>query len=174
MKKKMKKILSIVSAAVMTLAMATTAFAGNGQIKVTTSETTERTFKAYQIVTGTYSGGTLSDVQWGSAISTATQNNTTFQNAVKTAVGAATFSAEAIIEKLTDSNVETFVNVLTTKAGGSYSYIGSPISLTGTLSSGVYSYETVATLDDGYYIVVDETASIPSGSAAAGRCRECR
>ena len=167
MKKKMKKILSIVSAAVMTLAMATTAFAGNGQIKVTTSETTERTFKAYQIVTGTYSGGTLSDVQWGSAISTATQNNTTFQNAVKTAVGAATFSAEAIIEKLTDSNVETFVNVLTTKAGGSYSYIGSPISLTGTLSSGVYSYETVATLDDGYYIVVDETASIPSGSAAA-------
>lgn len=167
MKKKMKKILSIVSAAVMTLAMATTAFAGNGQIKVTTSETTERTFKAYQIVTGTYSGGTLSDVQWGSAISTATQDNTTFQNAVKTAVGAATFSAEAIIEKLTDSNVETFVNVLTTKAGGSYSYIGSPISLTGTLSSGVYSYETVATLDDGYYIVVDETASIPSGSAAA-------
>ena len=169
MKKKMKKILSIVSAAVMTLAMATTAFAGNGQIKVTTSETTERTFKAYQIVTGNYNSvtKTLSDVAWGSAISTATQNNTTFQNAVKTAVGAATFSAEAIIEKLTDSNVETFVNVLTTKAGGSYSYIGSPISLTGTLSSGVYSYETVATLDDGYYIVVDETASIPSGSAAA-------
>lgn len=169
MKKKMKKILSIVSAAVMTLAMATTAFAGNGQIKVTTSETTERTFKAYQIVTGNYNSvtKTLSDVAWGSAISTATQNNTTFQNAVKTAVGAATFSAEAIIEKLTDSNVETFVNVLTTKAGGSYSYIGSPISLTGTLSSGVYSYETAATLDDGYYIVVDETASIPSGSAAA-------
>ena len=165
MKKKMKKILSIVSAAVMTLAMATTAFAGNGQIKVTTSETTERTFKAYQIVTGTYSGGTLSDVQWGSAI--LDESNTDFQEDVKAAVGATTFSAEAIIEKLTDSNVETFVNVLTTKAGGSYSYIGSPISLTGTLSSGVYSYETVATLDDGYYIVVDETASIPSGSAAA-------
>lgn len=169
MKKKMKKILSIVSAAVMTLAMATTAFAGNGQIKVTTSETTERTFKAYQIVTGNYNSvtKTLSDVAWGSAISTATQNNTTFKNAVKTAVGAATFSAEAIIEKLTDSNVETFVDVLTTKAGGNYSYIGSPISLTGTLSSDMYSYETAATLNDGYYIVVDETASIPSGSAAA-------
>lgn len=170
MKKKMKKLLSIVSAAVMTFAMATTAFAGTGQIKVTTSETTEeRTFNAYQIVTGNYNSvtKTLSDVAWGSAISTATQNNTTFKNAVKTAVGAATFSAEAIIGKLADTNVETFVDVLTTKAGGSYSYIGNPLPLTGTPSSGVYSYETAATLDDGYYIVVDETASIPSGSAAA-------
>lgn len=165
MKKKMKKILSIVSAAVMTLAMATTAFAGNGQIKVTTSETTERTFKAYQIVTGTYSGGKLSDVQWGSAI--LDESNTDFQEDVKAAVGATTFSAEAIIGKLADTNVETFVDVLTTKAGGSYSYIGNPLPLTGTLSDGVYSYETEDTLDDGYYIVVDETASIPSGSAAA-------
>lgn len=61
--KRIKKMLSIMLTLAMTMAMSVTAFATSGNSAYT--QTTDHTYQVYQIFTGDYSNGVLSNIRWG-------------------------------------------------------------------------------------------------------------
>lgn len=68
--KHMKKLTGVLLALVMTLSLATTAFAATVTVP-SDGILKDHTFTAYQIFSGREEGGVLSDVQWGSGINSA-------------------------------------------------------------------------------------------------------
>lgn len=69
--KKMKRLLGVLLAAVMMLAMNITAFAENQKYTITINNSnTDHQYEAYQVFAGDLSGETLSNVRWGSGVDT--------------------------------------------------------------------------------------------------------
>lgn len=62
--KKMKKLLSLVLSVAMVVAMGITTFAATGHT-IRVNAGSDHTYEVYQIFTGTYSDGKLSDIKWG-------------------------------------------------------------------------------------------------------------
>ena len=151
--KKMKKIVSLLLAMVMVLAMtvgvsaATVTVPSDGILN-------GHTFTAYQIFSGTESSGILSDVQWGSGV-----NSDTFLATLKadTTYGGsftACTDAAAVAKVLSDNNTNTALANAVAK-----------IAYANKKDSGTALTSGENTLADGYYLVVDTTANVGKGGA---------
>lgn len=66
--KKMKRLLGVLLAAVMVLAMNITAFAADTYTITIKNSNSGHQYEAYQVFSGDLSGDTLSNVQWGSGV----------------------------------------------------------------------------------------------------------
>lgn len=151
--KRMKKLVSVLLAAIMVMAMAVTASAATVTVP-SDGILKDHTFTAYQVLSGREEGGVLSDVQWGSGI-----DSTAFLAALKadTTYGSLFTNctdAAAVAKVLSDNNT----NITLANAVAKLAYANK--TRTGTaLTSG--STE----LDNGYYLVVDTTENVAAGSA---------
>lgn len=139
-----KKIVSILLALSLVLALATTAFAAT-----VTVEQTGHTYKAYQILTGTQaeSEGALGDVAWGSGI-----NAEDFLDDLK----AEDSPVKETFKEVTDA--KTFAEAmatLTTNSDGAKAV--AEIADANKAGEGVALDEGENTLEDGYYLIVDVT-----------------
>ena len=144
----MKRIASFLLALVMILGLATTAFAA--ETKGTIENGTTRTYKAYQIFSGTQAANSavLGDIAWGDGI-----NSADFLAALKTLkVGEATPFAscttpEAVANVLKEESnnsaiAKAFANLVENYTTGTGTAIGSKKNVT---------------VPSGYYIVIDQT-----------------
>lgn len=154
--KNMKKMLALVLAAVMCMAMAMPAMAAS--IEVKDSASSNHTYKVYQIFTGTLSETTdpttgektqvLSDIKYGSNYKGVSGDKTTTDSA----------EVEAKAIETNGTTAREFATALKD----------------GVATNGEVTGNAVATLDknnsfkatglaDGYYLIVDETASLEEG-----------
>lgn len=146
--KHMKKIMALVIAMVMTVAMSVTAFAeGHGTITINNA-VEGHTYTAYRIFSGTYdsTSGKLSDVEWAAGITDAGKNALYTKYGLDGTEGKEK-TAENVAKAIgtTDADAIAFANTIGTNvaaAGGK----------TGSLSGTTY---TISDLDDGYYMIVD-------------------
>lgn len=151
--KRMKKLVSVLLAAIMVMAMAVTASAATVTVP-SDGILKDHTFTAYQVLSGRVEDGVLSDVRWGSGI-----NSTAFLNALKedTTYGSfftACTDAAAVAKVLGDNNTNTaLANAVAKLAYANKTGTGT------ALTSGDN------TLADGYYLVVDTTADVGKGGA---------
>lgn len=151
--KRMKKLVSVLLAAIMVMAMAVTASAATVTVP-SDGILKDHTFTAYQVFSGREEGGILSDVQWGSGI-----NSTAFLDALKadTTYGSMFTNctdAAAVAKVLSDNNTNTaLANAVAKLAYANKTGTGT------ALTSGDN------TLADGYYLVVDTTEDVGKGGA---------
>ena len=151
--KRMKKLVSVLLAAIMVMAMAVTASAATVTVP-SDGILKDHTFTAYQVFSGREEGGILSDVQWGSGI-----NSTAFLAALKADTTCGSLftnctDAAAVAKVLGDNNTNTdLANAVAKLAYANKTDVGT------TLTSGENN------LLDGYYLVVDTTENVAAGSA---------
>lgn len=151
--KRMKKLVSVLLAAIMVMAMVVTASAATVTVP-SDGILKDHTFTAYQVLSGREEGGVLSDVQWGSGI-----DSTAFLAALKadTTYGSLfndCTDAAAVAKVLGDNNTNTaLANAVAKLAYANKTGEGK------VLASGEN------TLADGYYLVVDTTADVGNGGA---------
>ena len=174
MKKLAKALLGLIAAVAMLftgLVAPVTALAADTHTLTINNAEADHTYEAYQVFSGTLSanGNTLANIQWGSGVKgddilTVLQNDSAFgggdQNAFKDVTDAA-----GVAEKLSaygNDSTETKAfakivgNNLTTAAG---------TSAAGTEGAdGKYTY-TIGNLADGYYLVKDKDATVPTDGA---------
>ncbi|MDO4617184.1 MAG: SpaH/EbpB family LPXTG-anchored major pilin [Lachnospiraceae bacterium] len=150
MTKKMKKLLSLMLAVVMVLAMGVTAFAADNHKITITGAFEKDTYEAYQIFAGSESEGSLGNVTWGTGVKgdellTELQK----EDAYKDAKSAADVAKILGTMKTDSADLQAFAK---TAAG----------FLTET-TSGTYADGVISGLSDGYYLVqnatVDEQSS---------------
>lgn len=129
--KKLKRIFSLMIAAVMVLAMNITVFAATHSITIADAGTGElsHTFAVYQIFTGTYGNGKLTNLQWGA-------NGTTKTGAVSDEV------VEAIMDVSNGTDQEQLAVI--------EQYVDFDSTAFATVTSG-----NSVSVDDGYYILKD-------------------
>lgn len=156
--KKMRRLLAVLLAAVMVLAMGTTALAADDE---DANDSVTYSYEIYQIFTGTYTGGELTDVKWGKNAeipTTAGDTQAKVGDAVSddvlrelTAAAALTSDSEklAVIlkyAKLIDEDDDSYVAYATADGTGN------------TL--------VIDHLPDGYYLVKDAAGSELDGNDA--------
>ena len=128
--KALKKLASVLISLFMVFALTTTAFA-NGENSLTINNTgnTAHTFELYQIFTGDYSNGTLSNLKWGSGISNDGQ------------------------KKLGDAGVKAkSIKDATAFANDVKPYLTNPTTSTSVAAGSSYKFDNLAA---GYYLVKD-------------------
>jgi fimbrial isopeptide formation D2 family protein/LPXTG-motif cell wall-anchored protein len=142
-----KKLVSSLLALAMVAAFCLTAFADDAAPYTVTIESTAtgHTYEAYQVFTGTLSGSTLSDIQWGSSVDSAALLTALKADATLGTTFAACSTAADVAALLSDSNAAAFAQIagqhLTTAAG------------TSTAATGGYAITGLAA---GYYLVKDK------------------
>lgn len=138
--KKIKKIVSVVLAMVMVLAMGITAFAEETTTYKITAPETDHQYEIYQIFTGDYSGEKLTNIKWG-------ENGTgTKGNAVE----------ESVLNELTALNGKSD----TEKLEVIKKYVKLDSTPVGTISKGT-SYQAAP----GYYLIKDKDDSVTGTDA---------
>lgn len=149
MKKLLKKFSVVLVAAMMLITMCIPVLAADGgatnSLTVTNNGKTEHTFELYQIFKGDLSDGVLSNITWGSGITTAAQ----------TALGDAATKASTL---KAEADVKTFADTLVEKK-----YLA---TATATQTAAANANAVFANLDAGYYLVMDK-ASSQTGEQAA-------
>ena len=147
--KHMKKLTGVLLALVMTLSLATTAFADETTYSITINNSAAgHTYEAYQIFTGDLSTNeaghkVLSNIVWGSGIS----------EAGKTALGDAAAKAESL---KTEADAKAFAKKVA-------AYLATAAGSANTVTDGKY---VISGLAAGYYLVKDKDDSL-SGDADA-------
>lgn len=135
-------------------------------ITISSSDSGDHTYEAYQVFTGTLSGTVLSDIQWGSGIDSTKVNE--IYEALKTKNAA--FSKEDNSETLALSSAQEIADVLAkettddTQITKDFADVVAKYlttSPTGTSTDG-----TISGLADGYYLVQDQSGS-PTGTNTA-------
>ena len=162
---KTKKISAMITALVLAVVMmlpvnlGVASAAGAGSITITVPESDKGThaYTAYQIFSGTYAEGVLTDINWGSAIAadkqadalTAVKGIVFFQDCTNV-----TEIAEklATISKKDDDNTKAFADAIAP-------FVSTGVDAVNNIISG---------LDDGYYLVMDKAAPTGSGSTTPG------
>lgn len=147
--KKLKKAAGVLFAlmlAVVTLLGTGTAARADDTNSLTIKNTgkSEHTFELYQIFTGDYDQGVLSNVQWGSGVSAAGQ----------AAFGTAEDEAKTLETGGPDA-AKTFADALVNNSNNN-SYLTSPTESTVVESNGSYTFDG---LTAGYYLVIDKAGS---------------
>lgn len=135
----MKKVISLILSMAMVLSLTVLSFAAGETYSITINNDAkeDHNYQVYQIFTGDLSDkGVLSNIQWGSGVTSAGQ----------TALG----NAAAKAETLTDANVKEFAKGLVDDG-----YLTNPASL--TKNGNEYS---ISGLAPGYYLVKDEDNSL--------------
>lgn len=151
--KHMKKIVGVLLAMIMALAMTMTAFAATVTVP-SDGILKDHTFTAYQVLSGREESGVLSDVKWGSGINSddflaALKADTTYGSLFTDCTDGA-----AVAKVLGDNNINTaLANAVAKLAYANKTGTGT------ALTSGEN------TLADGYYLVVDTTENVAAGSA---------
>ena len=163
--KKFRKILAVVIAMSMIMAMGMTAFAENGANKQHTitiknnDEIGDHTYEAYQVFAGDYdaASGKLSNITWGTGV-----NGDAILDAVK--ADTETFGADAANAK-DASDVAALLGQGndTAKAKKFAAIVGANLGTTvaGTSTGGEGTY-TISVKGDGYYFVKDKANSLPT------------
>ena len=162
--RKVKKLLGLLLAAVMVLAMGVPAFAAPGSYTLTISGASDgHTYEAYQIFAGDLSenGQTLSNVTWGDGVNDeallaalkGTEEETTAYETCTTAADVA-----KVLESYGDnsSEMKAFADI----AGQHLS--GTTSGTLGEYNEGSY---TISGLAAGYYLVKDKDGSVPGTDA---------
>ena len=153
--KHIQKLLCVLLALTVALALGLTAFAADGYTLTINNAAKDHTYEAYQVFTGTLSGSTLSDIDWGTGV-----DGTALLAALKgdAALGA-TFAdcstAADVAKLLSDANAAAFAQLAgqhLAAVAGTSTYTGSAYAITG--------------LAAGYYLVKDKDAS-QAGTADA-------
>ena len=137
--KKVKKLLSLIVAAVMVIAMAVPTFADDqtavaGKCKIT-APTTSHQYEIYQIFTGNLSGTVLSNVKWG-ANGTGTKDDAVSETILNELTGISSTANNDVL-----SVVKKYVNLETT-----------PVAT--ITNGGIYEAEA------GYYLIKDKNGSV--------------
>lgn len=138
-----KRLSSILLAVLMAVAMAIPAFAAD-------TNTNSYTYEIYQIFTGDYSNGVLSNVKWGAnaKIPTAAEGETQAQKG--DLVPDSVLSAlEDVVNETTDSEKLAVIKEYADLTGTPY-----------TTASGTGINLTVTDLPNGYYLVKDKSGSV--------------
>ena len=148
-----RRLLSLLLALVMVFALAGTAMAATVTVP-SDGILKDHTFTAYQIFSGREENGVLSDVKWGSGI-----NSTAFLEALKadTTYGSLFTNcadAAAVAEVLGTNNTNTALANAVAK-----------LAYTHKTGNGTNLTSGENNLADGYYLVVDTTASVGVGGA---------
>ena len=162
--RKVRKLIGVLLAAVMVLAMGVPAFAASDSYTLTISEASAgHTYEAYQIFAGDLSenGQTLSNVTWGDGVNVeallaalkGTEEETTAYETCTTAADVA-----KVLESYGDnsSEVKAFADI----AGQHLS--GTTSGTLGEYNEGSY---TISGLAAGYYLVKDKDDSVPGTDA---------
>lgn len=162
--RKVKKLLGLLLAAVMVLAMGVPAFAASGSYTLTINGASAgHTYEAYQIFAGDLSenGQTLSNVTWGDGVNgeallaalKGTEEETTAYETCTTAADVA-----KVLETYEDnsSEMKAFADI----AGQHLS--GTTSGILGGYNEGSY---TISGLAAGYYLVKDKDGSVPGTDA---------
>lgn len=145
--KHMKKLVSVLLTMVMVFAMTATVFAEENIYSITINNSAEgHTYEAYQIFTGDLSGTTLSNIVWGSGVST--KGQTALQN---TYDNAETKSAAGVAAALNENNAKQFAK----DAAGDLT----ETKFVSTYSEANKNY-TISGLAAGYYLVKDQDGSL--------------
>lgn len=152
--KTMKRLAAAVAAITMMSAVpmigVSPVIADASTLKVTSVDGVVHTYEAYQILSGDVSGDTLSNVSWGSAV---VQNSDTTYNVSDDIYGVLnlTQSGDKTLEKAIDAikntaDIQSLSKALYEKVKGKTNT---------TITSG----DSGATVSDGYYLLIDKTAS---------------
>lgn len=162
--RKVKKLIGVLLAAVMVLAMGVPAFAASGSYTLTINGASAgHTYEAYQIFAGDLSenGQTLSNVTWGDGVNgeallaalKGTEEETTAYETCTTAADVA-----KVLETYEDnsSEMKAFADI----AGQHLS--GTTSGILGGYNEGSY---TISGLAAGYYLVKDKDGSVPGTDA---------
>ncbi|MCD8097214.1 MAG: isopeptide-forming domain-containing fimbrial protein [Lachnospiraceae bacterium] len=184
---KMKKLVSVLLALVMVLAMTSTAFAVEGETPTTysitiTSEKTGHIYEAYQVFTGDLYDGVLSNVVWGSGVEGEdllaalkadttvvgqTDDDPALDITVASLFSACTTAAD-VAKVLSDNNTNSTLS--TTFAQLASENLISTVAETSTEaeeknSNGEYVY-TISGLTAGYYLVKNQDNSVTADGDA--------
>lgn len=151
--KNTKKLVSVLLTLVMALALTVPAFAATVTVP-SDGILKDHTFTAYQVFSGREEGGVLSDVQWGSGITseaflTALKADDTYGNLF---TDCATAADVAKVLSANNTNTELANKV-------------AELAYANKTGSGTSLTSGENTLADGYYLVVDTTENVGEGSA---------
>ncbi len=168
--KKMKKIIALVLAMIMVLAMSVTAFAATVTLPGDGTILKDHSFEAFQVFAGDEDNGVLSNIEWGSNI-----DNNNFLIALKDTDNAALLIKDTSQGAGEDDKVNAFLNCETAAdvakvLDENYSNTAlaeavAKIAYTCKTGQGVVLTAGTTTLADGYYLIVDTTSNVGEGSA---------
>lgn len=156
--KRLKRIASLILACIMVLAMAIPTFAAGNNKIVINNDVTGYTYKAYQILAGTYSGDTLVDLSFGEAIE---ELDSTTKTAALASMGLATdATADDVAAWLTaEGRADADITAFATGVGNLFT--DATTGYESTYADGKY---TISNLEDGYYLV--KTTGLPDENSA--------
>ena len=145
--------LSVCSIAPM-ISSAATASAGH-TLTITSYDNANHTYEAYQIFSGTYNNGSLTDIQWGDGVKSANliadlKNDATLGTLFENCT-----SAQYVADVLSSEDVDTGEKVFTHDSNLSQAFakvVGRNLT---DVTSGTYSNGTITGLADGYYLGQD-------------------
>lgn len=151
--KHIKTTVSLLLVLVMIMGMATTAFAATVTLP-TEVILADHSFTAYQVFSGDYSGGVLSNVVWGDGINSAAflaalKADATYENFFTTCDNAA-----QVADVLSSNNTNTGLANQVAKLAEKHK-----------TATGTQLVNGQNTLSDGYYLIVDTTENVATGSA---------
>jgi fimbrial isopeptide formation D2 family protein/LPXTG-motif cell wall-anchored protein len=152
-----KRLLSLLMALTLVLALSVSAFAATGHVVTITSKTSGHTYQAYQVFSGTYdkASGKLSDIEWGSGVNvtallTALKADTTIGSKFTSATKAG--DVAAAMTGATAEETDAFAVVIANN-------LSSTVAGTSKLTAGsTYDY-TISPLNDGYYFIKEDTSA---------------
>ena len=156
--RKVKKLLGLLLAAVMVLAMGVPTFAAEGDDYTITinNETSGHTYEAYQVFQGDLSGNVLSNIDWGTGV-----NGTDLQSALKEESAFANCNSAAKVAEVLDDygydsdEMKAFADIAAkylTTANGTSVYVAA--------SDGRSAHYTISNLPEGYYLIKDADTSL--------------
>lgn len=159
-------VASILAVACMAAPMATSFSAdaaGEGSITITNKDTATHTYAAYQIFSGNYTGGVLTNIEWGDGV-----NGTELLSALKSDNTLKTYfssceTASDVADALGAKNSENAAVFEDDKdlANAFAQLVGQNLKET---TSGTYGEGKITGLTDGYYLVKDTTTDTIDGA----------
>lgn len=131
-------------------------------ITISSSDSGDHTYEAYQVFTGTLSGTVLSDIQWGSGIDSTKVNE--IYEALKTKNAA--FSKEDIALSSAQEIADVLAKETTDDTQITKDFADVVAKYLTTSPAGTSTGGTISGLADGYYLVQDQSGS-PTGTNTA-------
>lgn len=156
--RKVKKLLGLLLAAVMVLAMGVPTFAAEGDDYTITinNETSGHTYEAYQVFQGDLSGNILSNIEWGTGV-----DGAGLQEALKAESAFADCeSAAKVAEVLDDYGYDSDEMKAFADIAAEYLTTANGVSVYVAASDEGQAHYTISNLPEGYYLIKDADAPL--------------
>ncbi len=156
--RKVKKLLGLLLAAVMVLAMGVPTFAAEGDDYTITinNETSGHTYEAYQVFQGDLSGNILSNIEWGTGV-----DGAGLQEALKDESAFADCeSAAKVAEVLDDYGYDSDEMKAFADIAAEYLTTANGVSVYVAASDEGPAHYTISNLPEGYYLIKDADAPL--------------